>query len=523
MLARTMARHFNTAGPCDPEIHYMLPPEQRIPRVRELIDQRGYFVLHAPRQVGKTTSLLDLGRALTAEGRYAAVMVSMETGAAFPDDLGKAENAILDNWRRRARAWLPEELRPPPWPDAQPGARIGAALEEWSLACPRPLVVFLDEIDALRDAVLMSVLRQLRDGHPNRPQAFPWSLVLVGLRDVRDYKIASGGSEQLHTASPFNIKVASLTMRDFTADEVSALYAQHTSETGQRFEAGVIEQVFALSAGQPWLVNALAYVAAGELRTDRSTAVTVADILGARDLLVERQETHLDSLAERLREPRIRSMIEPLIVGDTLDTVAPDDLRFALDLGLVRETAGGLVEIANPIYREIIVRSLTVGMRASVPAITPRWLDPDGRIVWDVLREGFVEFWLEHGEALLGSSPYDEAAPHLVLMAFLHRVVNGGGSVEREMAIGSKRLDLCVEYGGDKLGIEVKTWRDSDKARDPADAGVDQLDAYLARIGVTRGWLVRFDQRSIAKELPDRCAVEQVTTARGNAVTRVLL
>ncbi len=477
----------------------------------------------AAEQVGKTTALLSLGAALTAEGRYAALLVSMETGAAFPDDVGAAEHAILAEWRRSARHQLPADLQPPPWPDTQPGSRIGAALEAWSAASARPLVVFLDEIDALRDNVLLSVLRQLRAGHRSRPAGFPWALGLVGLRDVRDYKVASGGSEHLHTASPFNIKVRSLTMREFTADEVAELYAQHTADTGQRFEDDALRQAFAHTQGQPWLVNALAYVVTTELKPDRAVSITAADIDRARDVLVDRQDTHLDSLAERLRDPRVRAVIEPMIQGESLAALAPDDLRFVLDLGLVRERADGGVEVANPIYREIIARQLTVTMRASLPVMAPTWLAADGRMDFDRLLEAFVAFWVQHGEAMLASSPYNEAAPHLVMMAFLHRVVNGGGRVDRELAIGSRRKDLCVAYKGDRLGIEVKTWRDTDKARDPADEGVAQLDAYLARIQVARGWLVRFDQRAAAAPLPDRMRVEDVTTARGSQVTRILL
>ncbi len=522
-MLRAMTRHFNTAGPCDPADHYMLPPERRVPAVRELVDQKAYFVLHAPRQVGKTTSLLALASALTAEGRYAAVLVSMETGAAFPDDVGAAEEAILEAWRSRARRWLPAALQPPPWPAAAPGARIGAALEAWSIACARPLVVFLDEIDALRDNTLVSVLRQLRQGHPNRPSAFPWSLGLVGLRDVRDYKVASGGSEELRSASPFNIKVRSLTMREFTADEVAELYAQHTVATGQRFEADAVARAWELTRGQPWLVNALAHVATGELRTDRAAALAVADLDRARDLLVERQDTHLDSLAERLRDPRVRAVIEPMIQGETLAPVAPDDLRFVLDLGLVRETSEGGLEVANPIYREIVARQLTVTVRASLPRLAPTWLDDRGAMDFARLLDAFVEFWLRHGEALLGSSPYNEAAPHLVLMAFLQRVVNGGGRIDREYAIGSKRLDLCVEHRGQKLGIEVKTWRDSDKAADPTDDGVTQLDGYLARIDAARGWLVLFDQRRKVPPLPERLARARVTAPSGRQIDLVRL
>jgi len=518
-----MPRHFNTAGPCRVDLHYMLPPERRVPEVRALVDTQAYFALHSPRQVGKTTALTALAASLTREGRYAAVMVSMETGAAFPDDVGAAESAALDAWRLAATFSLPPELRPPAWPEAAPGSRIQAALTAWTAACPRPLVVFIDEIDALRDQALLSVLRQMRAGHNYRPTAFPWSLALVGLRDVRDYKVAAGGTDRLNTGSPFNIKVESLTMRGFTADEVAELYAQHTADTGQRFELDAVARAFELTRGQPWLVNALAYVITTKLVTDRARAVTAADVERARDVLIERQDTHLDSLAERLRDPRVRAVVEPMIQGAALASLAPDDLRFVIDLGLVRRDDDGAVEVANPIYREIIVRSLTDAMRASIPKFAPTWLRDDGTVDWSRLRDAFVAFWPQHGEALRGASAYPEAASHLVLMAFLHRVVNGGGRVERELAIGSGRLDLGVEVHGERLGVEVKTWRDADKSRDPTVAALGQLEEYLARFGTSRGWLVLFDQRSGQPDLPERLRVEARVTASGREITVIRL
>jgi hypothetical protein len=380
-------------------------------------------------------------------------------------------------------------------------------------------VVFLDEIDALRDAVLLSVLRQIRSGYDNRPGSFPASLALVGLRDVRDDKVAAGGSDRLNTSSTFNIKARSLSMREFTADEVAELLAQHTADTGQRFEHAAVARGFELTQGQPWLVNALAAALTQELVADRARPVTADDVDRAKELLIARNDTHLDSLMERLREPRVRAVIEPMIVGDALASRAPDDLRFVVDLGLVRQEPDGLIAIANPIYREIIVRSLTDTIRASIPRLAPTWLRADGAVAWDALRDAFVAFWTQHGEALLGSSPYSEAAAHLVLMAFLSRVVNGGGRIDRELAIGARRLDLCIEFHGERLAIEVKTWRDTDKARDPIAAGLDQLDEYLARLGVARGWLVRFDQRTSAAPLPDRVSVEERVSPRGLAVT----
>ena len=202
-----MSRWFNTAGPCQSDKNYMLAPTDRLPQVERLIAQESYFVIHAPRQTGKTTAMLALAKQLTESGRYTAVMLSVEVGAPFKDDINQAEEHILSAWEMNAQVRLPPDLQPPAWSQFPAGSRIKRTLQLWTQQSPRPLVVFIDEIDALQDQVLLSVLRQLRDGYPNRPEGFPQSLALIGLRDVRDDKIASGGSDRLHTASPFNIKV----------------------------------------------------------------------------------------------------------------------------------------------------------------------------------------------------------------------------------------------------------------------------------------------------------------------------
>lgn len=246
-----MPKWFNTAGPCQADIHYMLPPLARLPQLERLIAQQGYFVIHAPRQTGKTTAMLALAEALTASGKYAAVMVSAEVGAPFPHDPGAAENAMLGSWREAAEDRLPDELQLLAWPTSAPGQRIQAALRAWSKASPRPLVILIDEIDILQDETLISVLRQLRSGYPDRPRSFPQSLALIGVRDVRDCKVAAGGSTRLNTASPFNIKIESLTLSNFTQADVVELYSQHTAETGQRFSDEALTRAFDLTQGQP--------------------------------------------------------------------------------------------------------------------------------------------------------------------------------------------------------------------------------------------------------------------------------
>jgi hypothetical protein len=308
-----------------------------------------------------------------------------------------------------------------------------------------------------------------------------------------------------------------LTLADFTAGDVTALYQQHTADTGQPLTPAAVARAFELTQGQPWLVNALAKVAVEELLPDPLHLITEQTIDQAKDVLIARQDTHLDSLAERLREPRVRAVLEPILAGTVPGELPTDDVQFVQDLGLVRmDPQAGLV-IANPIYAAIIPRTLTTTTRAFLPPTTPTWLTSDGRLDPERLRDAFLRFWRQHSQPLLGTTAYHEIAPHLVLMAFLDRVANGGGRVERETAVGRGRLDLRLEYGDVVLPIEVKVQRNGEG--DPLNDGLAQLESYLQGFGVATGWLVIFDQRRGQPPIAERTKAEVARTPNGREVT----
>ncbi|WP_216893021.1 ATP-binding protein [Nocardia alni] len=170
----------------------MLPAEERLPGAQALIDEGLYFVVHAPRQTGKTTTLEALADTVSAAGDRVAICVSCETAQVAGDDYGAAEDIVLQMIRKAVhRRGYPESWLPPtPWPQAPAGTRINIALSEWAGQCPVPLVLPFDEIDAMLGPSMMTMLRQLRDGFRDRPDWFPASVVICGLRDVRDYKLA---------------------------------------------------------------------------------------------------------------------------------------------------------------------------------------------------------------------------------------------------------------------------------------------------------------------------------------------
>ena len=205
-------KFFNTAGPCKAEKNYMLDPLSRLKDVKELIDNEAYFVLHAPRQTGKTTALEALAKSLTLEGKYICLKFSCERGQPFGNDIAKAELSLLQAMQTASEIHLPPELQcPTPTPAAE-GSILSVYLTQWAKSSPRPLVLFFDEIDALREKALESVLRQLRDGYSYRPHAFPHSIILCGLRDVRDYKILSGSSSHLSGSDCAGVILASLSV-----------------------------------------------------------------------------------------------------------------------------------------------------------------------------------------------------------------------------------------------------------------------------------------------------------------------
>jgi len=546
-----MERFFNIAGMCRPDRHYMVEPEGRLAKLRPLIDREAWFVIHAPRQSGKTTTTRLLAETLTVEGRYAAVLSSCKPGSTAGDDVEVGVEAVVHSLNLECQDQLPAELRPPEPKEVADNAaalRLRRYLQLWCERCPRPVVLFLDEIDALVGNTLLSVLDQLHAAYPSRPAGAPHALALIGLRDVRDYKISLPrpsqgdgthvGAKRTGSSSPFNIKSHSLTLRNFTPEEVDALYAQHTAETGQAFSDEARALAWELTRGQPWLVNALAAVLVDELVPDRSETIEAADVEVAKEVLIRRRDTHVDSLLERLREERVRRVIEPILIGHSpVDEVFNDDLLFVKDLGLVT-SGGGALEIANPIYREIIPRALTEVTEAYLPLRRSAYIAEDGRLLWNELLHGFMAYWKENAEWMLHRQPYSEAASQLVLSAWLHRIVNGGAEVEarpagvaaidREYAVGSGRVDLLVRWplpaeaggGVQRFAAEIKVRRDRDG--DLLDEGLEQLSEYLDRLGLDEGTLVLFDQRSDAPPIAERCSRrEQVYGGRRITVLRL--
>ena len=416
-------KRFNVAGLCFPGKHYMIDPLSRLPEVEVLIQDELYFALHAPRQTGKTTYLYALARKLNGDETHTALVVSFER-AGYPGiSIEQANKTLIHSIYSAAVRQLNESQRPEN-PEEKKYVDLNHYLQHWSDSQELPIVLLIDEIDSLLDDILISILRQLRDGYQGRPEHFPASVALVGLRDVRDYKVkVRPDLKSYGTSSPFNIKSESVFLKNFSREEVFKLLAQHGQETGQVFPEDAAEEIFRLSNGQPWLVNALArQITTKILNYDVTLPITLESVNFAKKQLILRRDTHLDSLVDKLKEERVKRVVQAIINGKNLSfDILSDDIAYLRDLGLVTQT--NPLKFSNPIYAEIVPRVMADPIQASIPEeIHPaRFINEDGLLNMNQVLEEFQEFYRRNSDSWLDRYEYKESAHHLLLMAFLQR------------------------------------------------------------------------------------------------------
>ncbi len=495
-------RFFNTAGPINPKNHYYVPHRLNEQEMYQLIDQAKYFILHAPRQSGKTTAINMFVEQLNAANKYKALYVNVEPAQIARGNVEKGMEIFLRELREWATILL--SLDDPIFEYVRKGLEhlSGSSLKEvlqaWCIASDKPILLFVDEIDSLVGDTLISILRQLRAGYPNRPKSFPQSVCLFGVRDVRDYRIWSESEHHMILGgSAFNIKAESLTISNFSLEQLRDLYEQHTQETDQKFTDEAIEYAFYLTQGQPWLANALAYQACFVDVTDRSQPITKDVIERAKETLIKRCDTHIDQLIHKLQEPRVRTIIDAIIGGQSdLTTFPSDDVQYVRDLGLIKPNS---FDIANPIYQEIIPRALAQTTQERIRESALFYQNADGSLNMQKLLEKFTHFYRENSATWLADFQYKESGPHLLMMAFLQRVINGlsaealakeeGGTIHREYALDRKRVDLLLHWHTQRIVIELKVKR----GNKTLEEGLLQTAEYMDIANATEGHLVIFD------------------------------
>ncbi len=490
-----MRLSFNTAGPCFPDEHYMLPPERRIGEVMELIEQHKYFTLTAFRQTGKTTCGMWIEAHLNKTGEWRALWVDIQEARDQPDP-AKTFRTLLGKIDRVCRLVHPDIKRP----DIEEllhdlATAVGRYLSFLAGQDKRPWVILFDEADSLVGEAAASFLTQLREGYIARRRIpFPVSIAFICVHRVPDYALrdeAKGESGRLVTVPQFNICARDLRLAPFSQSDIGELLEQHTKAMGQRFEPPAMARIFELGQGHPWITNALANQIVRRDVKDRSIAITAEHVDAAKETIILERRTRIDSLASHLRDERVRKVIEPMLVGQRIAHHAqPDDFAHTLELGLIR-IENRRYEIANSIYREVIPRVLSFDQQVQIDNEPAWYVKPNGSLDMGKLVADWQKFWRKDGHLAAEGFFYRESGPHLMLMAFLQRIINGGGRIEHEYGLGRGALDLLVFWKDERHAIELKIRHSSETELD----AFEQVARYLDGLGLSEGWLIMFDMR----------------------------
>jgi hypothetical protein len=268
-----------------------------------------------------------------------------------------------------------------------------------------------------------------------------------------------------------------------------------------------MDYVWEQSQGQPWIVCSLFMRATMRvLSAESAETVSIEHIRAARAQMIEGRETHFDALGERLRDPRVKRVIQAVLTGEADQPLSPydPDVVLTTDLGLITFDKNIGFVIANPLYEEMFLRFLSIRYHNAAPSpSTWRWQKPDGALDMDALLREFQDFWQTNSDVWKKNAEYVEAFPHLMLLAFLQRVTNGSGHIEREYAAGSGRMDIAVEYNGKWNILEIKLRRHSQTFEWVKGKGLTQIRKYRDNFPKTEGaYLVIFDRRTEAQSLP---------------------
>jgi hypothetical protein len=512
-----MEKQFNTAGPMVRPDFYKVDPLTRwdMENILDLIRRERYFILHAPRQTGKTTCMFALRDYLNEEGKYFAIYTNVEIGQGSRNNVERALKVIASSLINDIELMIGDTMGlKKTFHEMLPNILPEIFMEEvFKFICQqikKPIVLMIDEVDALVGDTLITFLRQIRKGYNNRPENFPSSIILCGLRDIQDYRIQTSGQEIITGGSAFNIKTKSLRLGNFSKEDVLNLYSQHTKETGQIFHDGCYDLIMEFTDGQPLLVNAIANEVTFEMKEnrDRSVVITPAMIAEAKERLILERQTHIDQLLHKLREDRVRRVILPMLLGETIDLLY-DDVSYCIDLGLIKKTKDGL-QIANKIYQEIIPREITLSRQNTFEVtFKPDWVNTDGSLNMKTLLTLFKEYWNENAslwsEDIAG---YKEAAPQLVTQAFLQRVANGNGSIDREYAIGNKRVDILLkwkytlsedQWQYQSIILEIKTINKEQKYSSVIEKALKQTTEYAQTCGQNKAYILIFDRDNSQK------------------------
>jgi type II secretory pathway predicted ATPase ExeA len=438
-------KSFNTSGPNIPAEHYTLERQALIAKGVDLVQQKRYLTIWAPRQTGKSTYFRLLTRALISEG-ITPMHINVENF--------KAES--LPTLMAYIRASAEEQ-----WGMQLEAETFGGLFNEIQACQGKKLVLIIDEIEGLNPDLLSQFLHTIRNLYHSREHHCLQSVILVGVSNI----VGVAGDN----ASPFNI-ADNLPVPYFTAPEVKELLEQHTAQTGQVFEKKVVKKIFEITAGQPGLVNGFANQLVS--RWPNRPKLGYKQYLEVEHwYLNEAIDKNFANILNKANE--FRSFLESLLFREA-------DIPFQIDRpaiknlhinGVIRPNKSGFVEFWVPFYKKRLHDAYypyTNGERGEISSAfqVQQYFSPEGQLNLDKLIQDYKAYTKRRGFAIYREKDTEGKFVSMKeaglfysfetwLAAFL---VQAGGQAYPEAQVGLGRSDLIVNIRGEEMLFECKRY-----------------------------------------------------------------
>ncbi len=493
-----MRKEFNVTGSCNPQRHYMVDTEKRFKAVENLIDRGNYFTINRARQYGKTTMLNKIWFRLS--DKYLVIPLSFE---GLGDEAFASPASFVTTFKRQMARHLvslhQNEALIGIWQngDALSIDDLSEIVTDFCRACPKPVVVTIDEVDKSSDNQLfLNFLGMLRNKYLERDKEGMnytfHSVILAGVYDIKNLKLKLRPDAEKKYNSPWNIAADFNVDMTFHPEEIAQMLNDYENDvhTGMDIKA-ISEEIYKYTTGYPYLVSAICKIIDERLEAEW----TLDNVQKAVKIIAKGENvTLIDDLSKNIENnAELRDFLYSIVVNGQEYSYSMVDpiVRLANMFSYIRENQRGKTMIHNLIFEEaLFVYFGNKTMREQGTKISPFVLNyvQNGKLNMEHVVTRFRDLMRE--EYRESTEPFLEKEGRLLFLTFLKPIINGIGFYYVEpQTRDNRRMDLVVTYDKQEYIVELKIWH-GDKYE---ELGRDQLSGYLATRGMNEGYLVTFD------------------------------
>ena len=499
-----MDKEFNITGLCFADEHYMADVSEKLAETMEMMEKGKYFIINRPRQYGKTTTLYTLAETLEKTGEYLVFNISFEgIGDAIFQDEKLFTEGFIELLGQQTELNAPELTTVFFETAAKTDSmkQLSDAITFLLKKTDKKAILLIDEVDkSSNNQLFVSFLAMLRHKYLDRKRFKTFhSVVLAGVHDVKSLKLKIRPDEEQKYNSPWNIAAEFKVDMNLQASEIKPMLDDYVSEKGVKMNTQEIaDLLFYYTSGQPFLVSKLCKMMDEDvLPAKEEKEWTKLDLERTVREFVLETNTNFESVIKNLENNPILYQIvyKMLVEAEFQDyNVHDPNISFGIMLGILKNGRG--IKVHNKIYEELIYHYMSskakTNLYLSKYTISKNFKLANNELNMELVLRKFQSFM--HEQYSNHDRDFLERNGRLVFLAFLRPILNGHGYDFKEAQISEeRRLDVTITFYQHKYVAELKIWY----GKVAHEEGLNQLNGYLDRLGLTEGYLIIFDHAEV--------------------------